>query len=115
MPHHREYIGRVISDKMQKTVVVLVEWTWHHPLYKKAVRRRTKFYAHDPKEECREGDVVRIVEVRPISKTKRWLVKEVLRRGERVEAPPPSAVEVLEPEAMPAGETAQPSVEEQER
>lgn len=114
MPHHREYVGRVISDKMQKTVVVLVEWTWHHPLYKKAVRRRTKFYAHDPRDECREGDIVRIVEVRPLSKTKRWLVKEILRRGQRVEAPPPEAVEVPEAGTAPAGEAVQPSDEERE-
>lgn len=88
MPHHREYIGHVISTKMQKTVVVAVEWMQHHPLYKKAIRRVTKLYAHDPRQECRLGDTVRVVEVRPLSKTKRWLVKEILRRGEVPEVAP---------------------------
>ncbi|GBD10967.1 30S ribosomal protein S17 [bacterium HR23] len=93
MAHHREYIGRVVSAKMQKTVVVAVEWVQHHPLYKKALRRITKLYAHDPRQECRPGDTVRVVEVRPLSKTKRWVVKEVLRRGEVPEVAP-QAVDV---------------------
>jgi small subunit ribosomal protein S17 len=88
MGHRKEYTGRVISAKMQKTVVVAVEWVQHHPLYKKAIRRVTKLYAHDPHQQCREGDTVRVVEVRPLSKTKRWLVREVLRRGEEPGVPP---------------------------
>lgn len=86
--HHREYVGRVVSAKTPKTVLVAVEWVQHHPRYQKALRRITRFPAHDPKEQCREGDVVRLVEVRPLSKTKRWLVREVVRKGEVVEVKP---------------------------
>ncbi|MBI4233465.1 MAG: 30S ribosomal protein S17 [Chloroflexi bacterium] len=84
----REYVGRVTSDRMQKTVVVSVEWVQHHPLYKKAIRRTTTLYVHDPKGECHVGDLVRVVEVRPLSKTKRFLVREVVRRKEVVEMEP---------------------------
>lgn len=73
-------IGVVVSDKMQKTVVVAVEKKQHHPLYKKLVRRTKKYKAHDENNECRVGDVVRIVETRPLSKEKRWMVVEILAR-----------------------------------
>ncbi|HIE38432.1 MAG TPA: 30S ribosomal protein S17 [Anaerolineales bacterium] len=69
---------------MQKTVVVMVERTRRHPRYGKVVTVRKKFYAHDEKNECRVGDRVRIVESRPLSRTKRWVVEEIL---ERVEVP----------------------------
>lgn len=81
-------VGTVVSDKMDKTVVVVVEWRSPHPLYKKPVRRRTRFYAHDEKGQCRVGDLVRIVETRPLSKTKRWRVAEVLARVEIAEIQP---------------------------
>lgn len=77
-------VGRVVSDRMQKTVVVMVERTRRHPRYGKVVTVRKKFYAHDEKNECRVGDRVRIVESRPLSRTKRWVVEEIL---ERVEVP----------------------------
>lgn len=96
MPHHKEYIGRVISTRMQKTVVVAVEWVQHHPLYKKAMRRVTKLYAHDPRQVCRMGDTVRVVGVRPLSKTKRWLVKEVIARGEMPEVAPQAVGQEIE-------------------
>ena len=73
--------GRVVSNKMQKTVTVLLERQVQHPLYGKIVRRSTKVHAHDEKGECKEGDLVRIVECRPLSKTKNWRVVEVLTRA----------------------------------
>ncbi len=74
--------GTVVSDKMQKTVVVAVESHFRHPLYKKRVRRIRRFMAHDEAEEARLGDRVRIVESRPISRRKRWRVVEVLAKSE---------------------------------
>ncbi|MBI4337274.1 MAG: 30S ribosomal protein S17 [Chloroflexi bacterium] len=87
MSHHKFQVGRVVGDKMAKTVVVEVGWVQHHKLYKKAIRRVTRLYAHDAEGQCKLGDMVRVVEVRPISKTKRWLVKEVVRRGQVAELP----------------------------
>ena len=86
--HHREHVGRVISDKMQKTVVVSVTWVQKDQLYGKNIRRSSKLYAHDPKGQCHEGDLVRIVEVRPLSKSKRWLVREVVRKAEALGVKP---------------------------
>ncbi len=74
----KEYVGRVVSDKMDKTVVVLVERQFRHPLYEKRIKRSRKFYAHDERNECKIGDIVRIRETRPISKLKRWVVVEKL-------------------------------------
>jgi small subunit ribosomal protein S17 len=73
--------GRVVSNKMAKTVTVLLERQVQHPLYGKIVRRSTKVHAHDENGECKEGDVVRIAECRPLSKTKNWRVIEVLTRA----------------------------------
>ena len=79
----RQYkIGRVVSDKMDKTVVVAVDYLKPHPLYRKIIRKTNKFHAHDAENTCRIGDVVRIGETRPLSKTKRWEVVEVVTRGE---------------------------------
>lgn len=72
-------VGTVVSDKMNKTIVVEVERRVPHPKYKKIVRMTSKFYAHDEKEEAKEGDKVRIVETRPISKLKCWSLAEVLK------------------------------------
>ena len=71
-------MGRVVSDKMDKTVVVVYEWRQSHTIYKKSVRRQAKFYAHDEENRCSLGDTVRIIESRPYSKTKRWKVAEIL-------------------------------------
>lgn len=76
----RTVVGRVVSDKMDKTLSVLVERRVQHPLYKKYVRRTTKFHAHDESNEGREGDLVLIGECRPVSKTKTWRLIEVLER-----------------------------------
>ena len=77
--------GKVISDKMDKTVVVLVESLRRHPLYRKVVRHTSKFKAHDGTNACKVGDVVRIVETRPLSKDKRWRVAEIISSREVVE------------------------------
>lgn len=74
--------GKVTSDRMDKTVVVAVESLVQHPLYKKIVKRITKFKAHDDKNQCRIGDVVKIMETRPLSKTKRWRVVKVLEKAD---------------------------------
>ncbi len=73
--------GRVVSNKMQKTVTVLLERQVQHPLYGKIVRRSSKVHAHDADGACREGDVVRISETRPLSKTKNWRVVEIVTRA----------------------------------
>jgi small subunit ribosomal protein S17 len=70
--------GVVVSDKNTKTVVVKVEQRFTHPLLKKTVRRSKKFHAHDEQNQAKAGDVVRIVETRPLSKTKRWRLAEIL-------------------------------------
>lgn len=75
-------IGVVVSDKAQKTVVVLVSRRFPHPLYGKQVTRTKKYHAHDENNEYRVGDTVRIVETRPLSKTKRWRVLELIERPE---------------------------------
>ncbi len=80
--------GRVVSNKMNKTVVVAVDTPWRHPLYGKSIRRVVKYKAHDEKSECRIGDTVRIVETRPLSKNKRWRVAEIITRGEVAEVQP---------------------------
>jgi len=82
----KERAGVVISDRMQKTVVVSVERTVMHPKYKKYLRRRTKVKAHDESNTCRIGDRVVIVESRPLSRDKRWRVSRVLERSRTAEA-----------------------------
>ena len=73
--------GTVLSDKMEKTVIVGVERRVAHPLYGKQVTRTKKYYAHDEEGQARQGDVVRIVETRPLSKTKRWRLVEVVEKA----------------------------------
>ncbi len=75
------FVGVVVSDKMDKTVVVAVDRLVRHPLYKKVVRRTSKFYAHDEFNECRVGDIVEIMETRPLSKLKRWRVTRIVQRA----------------------------------
>ncbi|NLN48517.1 MAG: 30S ribosomal protein S17 [Clostridiales bacterium] len=74
-------IGKVVSDKMDKTIVVSIETLVRHPLYKKIIKRTTKFKAHDENNECKVGDKVLIMETRPISKDKRWRLVEVLEKA----------------------------------
>ena len=80
----RSVTGRVVSDKMDKTVTVLVERSVTHPLYGKVVRRSNKFHAHDETNECREGDLVTIVESRPLSRTKTWAVAKIVEKARAV-------------------------------
>ena len=77
----RPLVGRVVSDRMSKTVTVLVERSVKHPLYKKYIRRSTKIHAHDETDDCNVGDTVSIVQCRPLSKTKAWRVYEVIARA----------------------------------
>ena len=84
----QEKVGKVTSNKMQKTVVVTVERQVIHPLYKRVVRRSKSFLAHDEKNECRVGDTVRIRETRPLSRLKRWRVVEIISKAAEV-APVP--------------------------
>ena len=81
-------LGRVVSNRMDKTVVVAVETFKRHPLYKKAIRRAVRYKAHDGNNECQLGDVVRIIETRPLSKQKRWRVDEIVTKGAVVEVKP---------------------------
>jgi len=80
--------GRVLSNRMDKTVVVVVETVKHHPLYKKTIKRAVKYKAHDEKNECGEGDIVRIIETRPLSREKRWRVAEIITKKAVVEVKP---------------------------
>ncbi len=75
-------VGRVVSNKMQKTVVVAVEITVTHRLYHRHLKKTKKFHAHDEENRCNIGDVVEIVSSRPLSKTKRWRVREIVKRAE---------------------------------
>lgn len=77
-------IGSVVSDKMDKTVVVETTRRLRHPVYQKFITRRTKYKAHDERNECKPGDKVRIEESRPLSKQKCWRVTEILERGAEV-------------------------------
>ena len=81
-------LGRVVSNKMDKTAVVVVETTKHHPLYRKTVKKAVRNKVHDAKNECQEGDIVRIIETRPLSKEKRWRVAEIMTRKEVAEVKP---------------------------
>ncbi len=77
----RTLVGQVVSDKMDKTMTVLVERRVKHPLYKKYIRRSTKFHAHDEENTCRVGDLVSIEPCRPVSKSKSWRLHEILERA----------------------------------
>ena len=77
----KERIGIVVSNKMERTVVVAVKWKEKHPIYGKFVNKTKKFHAHDDKNDCNIGDTVKIMETRPLSKTKRWRLVEILERA----------------------------------
>lgn len=107
----RRLTGTVVSNKMQKTVVVRIDRSFRHPLYGKVVKDSVKFMAHDEKGECKMGDVVTIVESRPLSRHKRWVVQSILREDasartatiEEVAAAP--VVDETEPVAEEAAES----------
>ena len=77
----KERVGVVSSNKMDKTITVAVKWKEKHPIYGKFVNKTKKFHAHDEKNECNIGDTVRIMETRPLSKTKRWRLVEIIERA----------------------------------
>jgi small subunit ribosomal protein S17 len=77
----KERQGVVSSNKMDKTISVAVKWKEKHPIYQKFVNKTKKYHAHDEKNECNIGDVVRIMETRPLSKTKRWRLVEIIERA----------------------------------
>ena len=77
----KERVGVVTSNKMDKTITVAVKWKEKHPIYGKFVSKTKKFHAHDEKNECQIGDTVRIMETRPLSKTKRWRLIEIIERA----------------------------------
>jgi small subunit ribosomal protein S17 len=85
---HKVRVGRVISDKMEKTVVVSVEFVAHHPLYHKAIKKSVKYKVHDENKTSKVGDVVKIIETRPLSRDKRWRIEEVVIKGDVVEVKP---------------------------
>ena len=89
-------VGQVLSNKMNKTVVVSVESYRHHPVYKKTIRNVVKYKAHDAKNECAVGDTVRIVETRPLSREKRWRVSEIIIKAAVIDVKP----EEIEPELV---------------
>jgi small subunit ribosomal protein S17 len=78
----RQWFGNVISNKMNKTVIVTVERSTIHPVYKKVLRRVTKLKAHDEENVCKVGDRVKLIETRPISKTKNWRVVQIMQKGQ---------------------------------
>ena len=82
--HRKERVGDVVSDKMNKTIVVRVKRRFQHPRFKKVVTAYSKFYAHDEKNEAKVGDRVRIQETRPLSKTKSWRLVEIVERTQEV-------------------------------
>jgi small subunit ribosomal protein S17 len=91
--HKNEKIGQVVSAKMQKTIVVEVTRRVSHPVYKRTINKRSKFYAHDENQSAQVGDMVRIIECRPMSKLKRWRLGDVLRKAVQV-AVAPEAVDL---------------------
>lgn len=93
--------GTVVSDKMQKTVVVLVETLRRHPFYGKTVKHRCRFKAHDAHDACRRGDVVEIEETRPLSREKRWRVVRIVAQGQGAELGPAEIADAGALEALP--------------
>jgi small subunit ribosomal protein S17 len=91
--HKNEKVGEVISTKMAKTIVVEVTRRTSHPVYKRIITKRKKFYAHDEEQSAKVGDVVRIVECRPLSKLKRWSLGTVIRRAVQVTVDHPALTE----------------------
>ena len=86
--HKNEKLGEVVSTKMAKTIVVAVSRRVPHPLYKRIVNKRKKFYAHDEEGVAKMGDIVRIIECRPLSKLKRWRLSEVVRKAALIAVAP---------------------------
>ncbi|OGK06649.1 MAG: 30S ribosomal protein S17 [Candidatus Riflebacteria bacterium GWC2_50_8] len=80
----RSRVAKVIADSTEKTIKVEIEGIVQHPRYKKYIKRHTRFLVHDPEEKCKVGDLVRIEECRPVSKTKKWIVREIVKTADSV-------------------------------
>ena len=104
----KTYSGRVVSNKMDKTVVVMIETLRRHPRYKRVIKYRKKFKAHDEHNACQIGDLVRVIETRPLSKEKRWRVSEIIGKTKRIEVP-------LMEAGAPTSETEAPTLETEEQ
>ena len=106
--HHvrKERVGEVVSDKMDKTIIVRVKRRYRHPKYGKELTVGKKYYAHDEGDEARTGDIVRIVEMRPMSRLKRWRIVEIVQQSKAVEMP--AAVVEAETPVEPASEEPKP-------
>jgi small subunit ribosomal protein S17 len=102
--NRRTYVGRVVSAKMKNTLVVAVARTRHHQVYGKALRRKTMLYVHDPQGESQYGDLVQVVECRPVSKTKRFRLQAILQRHEVLRPEEVAEAEAVMAEAIEAAE-----------
>lgn len=91
--HRKVLQGEVVSNKMDKTITVKVERRLRHPIYERVIRRSKKFHAHDEHNRCAVGDTVRIIETRPLSKTKCWRLLDIVRRHARADAAAPTGRE----------------------
>ena len=113
--NRKRRIGQVVSDKMDKTVVVAVQWRQRHPIYRKSIRRISKFHAHDEQNDARIGDRVLIVETKPLSRLKRWRIAEILERHEVPEiAPQEIGADIEEEIAQPEAAVAEADVPQAE-
>lgn len=99
LPRHQQKVGRVVSDKMQKTIVVAVESLKKHPIYKRTYKSTARFKAHDEINDARLNDTVRIEETRPLSKDKRWRLVEIIKRGVQT-TPVAEVVAELDPDLL---------------
>jgi small subunit ribosomal protein S17 len=86
--HRKTRVGRVVSDKMEKTVIVTVEWSEQHALYRRVIKRRSRFKVHNEGNQAKLGDRVRIIETRPLSKDKRWSILTILTKGDVADIAP---------------------------
>ncbi|MGI8744670.1 MAG: 30S ribosomal protein S17 [Bryobacteraceae bacterium] len=102
--HKNQKVGQVVSAKMQKTIVVEVTRRVPHPVYKRIIRKRKKFYAHDEQSAAKIGDTVRIIECRPMSKLKRWRLGDIIRKAVQV-AVEPGSIDLDTPVAAPGAKT----------
>jgi small subunit ribosomal protein S17 len=102
----QQKIGRVVSNKMNKTIVVVVETLKKHRIYKRTYRQSKRFYAHDEGNTCQIGDIVRIEESRPLSKTKRWMLIEIVKRGSGI-VPVEEVLAEVDPDLTPSEDAAE--------
>jgi small subunit ribosomal protein S17 len=106
-------VGRVISNKMDQSVVVAIEWRQQHPIYKKSVKRITKLHAHDSDNKCQIGDLVSLMETRPLSKMKRWRVTNIINT-DHIQIIAPEQIENLEEPAENREESSEAPAEAEE-